>query len=353
MQNLKMHLMLALLVSASALSAQARVPRSLAVGVNTLSSSALGGTCYSIDTGSGLPCNAAQIVNPTEKHFFANIFASNSVSYLQDVRALMDHQANAGTVESLFSQTHDAEMELSTELAYRRRNFGVSLTPYQLKYYSFLRNRALPQLTMLASQEENLRIQFGGHIGEDSENEGSWGVEIRGVHRKFISNSFSLTDTLVDGKELLLATADQTAVYVEPGIVRKWSDHHWRPQISLVLAQLGFVDYKHPDFYSSPELHLGGSVSPPISIGMWTLGLDLNLSAEMSRWSDPIRLGSSYEVGTTRIMSSFGASDYALGFQMRYGAGTAGLVYQSRWLENWICENEWVQTLSLQVGLEF
>lgn len=324
-------------------------PRDLAIGQSTSTARGLGGACFAIDSGDeALPCNPAFTARETEQDFKAEFYFGNDVSYLQDVSTLVAGDGDEGTVRRLFSQTRASEMEANLEAAYRRPTFGIAVAPYRIVYSSMIRNQALPVVNLLAAQERSARVQLAGYAGDDW----SWGVQFRGVWRKFIAREFTLTDAAAEGGSSILDPETQNAFYIEPGLLREWTEHEWKPQLSLSLMQTGLVDRKHEAFPASPEFHVGGGIEPPVGIGRWLIGLDAALGSETRGWTDPLRLGTVYDVGMTRLSASVGGSDHAFGFLLRYGRATGGLTYRSRWIENWLGQDEWVRNVSLQLGVD-
>lgn len=327
----------------------AQAPRDLTLGPSGATARTLGGVCYSMDPGhQALPCNPAFIAREGGDEFKAEFFLGNNIAYLNDVTDLLAGQGDEGSVRRLFAQSRGSELEAQFEADYRRPTWGFGLTPYRVVYYSFVRNHSLPVVTVLAAQEQTLRGQLGGYIGDDW----SWGVQLRGVNRRLISQTFALTDVLVENGMDTLTPERQNAFYVEPGLLKEWTDEPWKPQFTMAITQLGYVDHKIEDFPASPELHVGGAVQAPIEIGRWALGADVALGSKTKTWSDPLRLGTSYEVGMTRLEASLGRSDQSFGFLLRYGWGTGGITYNSRYVENWLGDDEWVRTVAFQFGVQ-
>lgn len=322
-------------------------PRDLTLGISDETAKSLGNVCFATDVGAqAMPCNPAFIARESNPNFRAQIFAGNNISYLQDVSALLAGDGSQDNVHRLFNQTRASQMEANLEGGYRRPTFGLAFSPYRLTYYSFVRNSSLPVITLLAAQEQSLRAQFGSYIGNDW----SWGVQLRGVRRTFISKTFTLTDALAEDNRGLLEPERQNAFYIEPGILKEWTEERWRPQITFAVTQFGAVDRKVEDFPASPQWHAGAAIHPPVGLGNWEIGTDIVLDSKTSRWTDPFRIGSSYELGMTKISGSAGASDYAFGFQLRYHDFTGGLTYTSQLIDNWLGENEWVRTAFIQFG---
>lgn len=324
-------------------------PREFVLAVPTPTGHVLGGACFAVDTGDeALPCNPAFIAREVKSSFKADLLLGNNTQNLGDVTSLLSGDGNPETVRRLFAQTRPSEMEAEVEGAYRAPTFGVSIMPYRVLSYFLIRNSALPTMTLLAAQEQSAAVQFGSYWGDDW----SWGVQLRGVQRKFISQTFTLTDALAEGGSQLWAPQTQNAFYIEPGLLKEWSHVDWRPQLSIAVAQTGFVDVKSTDFATAPELHVGGAIHPPVGLGRLELGADAVFHSQIEDWSDPFRFAITYELGATRFLGSASRSDYALGFVLRYEEITGGLTYDSKWIQNWIGEDEWVRTVTLQIGVE-
>lgn len=339
-----------IIVSAIFASVAKAAPRELTLGLSTATGRSLGSSCFSVDAGDeALPCNPAFTARETQNDFKADLFFGNDIAYVQDVSTLLAGDGDEGTVRRLFSQTRASEMEANLEFAYRRPTFGFAIAPYRIVYYSMIRNQALPIVSLLAAREQSARMQLAGYAG----NEWSWGVQLRGVQRKFISRTFALTDAFAEGGSGIFDAESQNALYIEPGLLREWNDAAWKPQVTATLTQLGVVDHKNEDFPTSPQIHVGAAVEPPVGVGRLQLGIDASADSETQGWTDPFRLGSVYDVGMTRLAGSFGRSDQAFGFQLRYGAAVGGLTYRTRYIENWLGEDEWVRNVSFNFGVDW
>lgn len=310
---------------------------------------ALGGVCYATDVGAeALPCNPAFIAKDSDPDFRAQFFFGNNISYLEQVPRILSGDGTPEDVRELFDQTRSSELEGQIEAGYRRPTFGFAVMPVRWLYSSRIRNTSLPVLSILAAEERGVRAQFGSYV----DNDWSWGVQLRGVTRRFVVETFTLTDALAEGGRGLFAAETQKAFYVEPGLLKEWPDQAWRPQLTLSLTQWGVVDRKVEEFPASPEFHVGGSVRPEISLGELELGVDSRWRSGLSDWSEPFRLGGAYKIGVTNWAASVGRSDHALGFQVRYGRLRAGLTYSSQWIENQRGDDEWIRTTYLHVGFD-
>lgn len=333
----------------ASLAKAAPIPRDLTLGRSESTSKLLGGVCYTTDPGrQALPCNPAFISRETDPDFRVQFFAGNNISYLRDVGDLLSGDGSEETVDRLFSQSRPAEMEANIEGAYRQPMFGIAFSPYRVLYFTAIRNKALPIVTLLASREQSLRVQFGSYLGDDW----SWGVQFRGVRREYIGQTFSLADAAVEGGNSIFDTRSQSAFYVEPGLLKEWTESSWKPQMTFAVTQLGVVDHKSDYFPASPALHVGAAVHPEVSLGRWEVGVNADFHSDTKHWSDPFRLGSSYELGVTRFSGSVGRSDHALGFQVSYNDFYGGLSYTSRWIKNWFGSDEWVRTVFFEFGFD-
>lgn len=310
---------------------------------------ALGGVCFSTDVGAeALPCNPAFISRESEPDFRAQFFFGNNVSYLEEVPRILEGSGSREDVRRLFSQTRSSELEAQLEAGYRRPTFGVALMPVRWLYSSRIRNPSLPVMSILAAEERGVRAQFGSYV----KNDWSWGVQLRGVSRRYVVKTFTLTDVLAEDGKSLFSAEHQQALYIEPGLLKEWPEEPWRPQLTIAMSQWGFVDRKVEEFPASPEFHLGGAVRPEVALGELELGLDSRWRSGLVGWSDPFRLGGAYRLGVTRWAASAGRSDHALGFQIRYGRLQAGLTYSARWIENQLGDSEWIRTTFIHFGVD-
>jgi hypothetical protein len=326
------------------------IPRELPLGTSDFSHRSLGEACFAMDAVvDGLPCNPAFTAKERKSQFQTHIFFGNNVSYIRDVNDVLNNEADQKTIERLFNQRRSSEMEASIEAGYLHEKYGFEFTPYRLTYYSLVRNSSLPVITLYAGEEQSARTQLASYVNGDF----FFGVQLRAVQRKFILSEFALTDALVeDGKDDIFKTQDQRAVYFEPGMLWFPEDQPWSPQFSLVLTQLGAVDHKYDELPASPELHLGGSVKPPIHFGELELGTNLSLKSQYEKWTDLLRFAVSYTLGATQYVTSFTENQYALSFLLHYKSVRGGLTYDYKRFENLIGEMDQVGTVYLQVGIE-
>jgi hypothetical protein len=332
----------------SGLSANAlEIPRSIALGNSDFTSRSLSSACYGMDVLlSGLPCNPAFAAKERKSHFQTEFFFGNNISYVREVSKLVDGSGDQETVERLFHQKSSSEMEASIEASYVNENWGLSYSPYRLFYYALIRNSALPTVTLFAGQEQSLAAQ----IASFEEGNFYWGLQLRGVDRKFILSEFTLTDALASGGSHYFDTRSQRAAYLEPGILYSFEDKDWKPQFGLTVKNVGAVDHKYEELPTNPDWHLAGSIKPPVGYGELEFGLDLLFNSYTTNAGDIPRLGTSYKLGALQALGSYGDKEYSLGFLLHYDGWNGGLTYWRRKFENLLGEKDQTQTVYLELG---
>lgn len=337
------------LLFVSSLASAATIPRDLALGASDHTSKLLGWACVTMEqTDVALPCQPAMTAREDDADFKAQFFFGNNVSYVREVSDLVSGDGDAESVRRLFSQTHGSEMEADFEAGYRRPTFALAFAPSRIVYYSLIRNEALPQMTLLALQEQTVRMQLASYVGNDT----SFGVQFRGVRRKFVAGDFSLADAFAEDGKGLFDTQVQNGLFLEPGLMREWLGVAGRPKVSVMVRNLGFVSEKFDEFPTAPELLMGTSVHPELQYGELELGLAARFNSQTQGLSDPWRVAGIYRLGVTRYSVSAGRSDFAAGFMLLYKNLNGGLAYTTRLIENLRGEQESLRTVYLQAGFD-
>ena len=327
------------------------VPRSIALGNSDFTSRTLSYVCFGMDAlVEGLPCNPAFAAKERRNHFQAQFFFGNNVSYVHEVSKLLDGTADAGTVEKLFSQKSSAEAEANIQASYLSETWGVQFAPYRLYYYGLIRNAALPVVTLYAGQEQTLSAQIASFAGDNGNDHWFWGLQIRGVDRKFILSEFTLTDALASGGSKYFEKQNQRALYLEPGLLYEFAEKPWRPQVGLTIKNAGFVDKKFDEIPANPDWHVAGSVRPPVGYGELELGLNLRFNSYIEEFKDVPHLGLSYKLGAMQGLASYADREYSLGFLLHYENWNGGLTYWRKKYENLLGEKDQLQTVYLELG---
>lgn len=340
-------ILILLLILMAAKTFAVEVPRSLALGNSDFNSRSLSAACFGMDeVTNGLPCNPAFTAKERASRFQTEFFFGNNISYVQEVSDLLAGKGTAETVTSLFSQKTSSEMEARIEASYLRETWGLAYSPYRLFYYSLIRNSSLPVITLYAGQEQTLT----GQVASFADNDFFWGLQVRGVERKFILSEFTLTDALASGSSQYFQTHSQRALYLEPGVLYAFESKPWKPQAGLTIKNAGFVDQKYEVLSTSPEYHAAGSVKPPVGFGELELGLDFMFSTYQREARDVPRVGASYKLGAMQALGSYGDKEYSAGFLLKYDIWNGGLTYWRKKYVNLLGEQDQTQTVYLEFG---
>lgn len=288
----------------------------------------LGRSCFAFDLPADvLPCNPAFIAKEREGRFAANLSFGNNISYFEEASNLAKGKSDQESIRSLFSKRGQDDLFAKVELGYLTETFGWSITPLQVQYFSVFENPALPEIDLYAASEEGAKFQFGSYFSDNW----SWGVQLRYIQRKFISQRFFLTDALVSGgTEDLFKTKEQRIFTFEPGLLYAPIENDWNPETTLSVQNLGFVSRRDDGSPLKPELHLTSSITPELIYGRWGLGIDLFWSENVKAALDPVSVGTFYEFGLLRFLAGLSKWDSSVGFQVFDAWWNVGLTHAWR-----------------------
>ncbi len=325
------------------------VPRGLSSGRSDFKSHVLGDNCYSMDLLGSLPCNPAFLARDPKKNWNAHVFFGNNVQYYKDAKDVLDNRGDTATFQRLFNQTRSSDLEADLELGLRQDHYAFSLSPSKIAYYTLIRDRVLPYISLYASQEQVLRFQEAWKLS----NNFCFGIQARGVSRKLILSDFFLTDLVAEGgSDRLLNIRYQNIFYLEPGIVWEIPEINMKPQVSLVITQLGLADKKIDNLPVSPEAELGASIRPEVSNGVLELGTHLSLHSQSQRWTDLFSAAAIYSLGVAQFAISVRENQADLGFSLQLGKFQSGLLYDYQIFQNLIGERDERHTWYFEVGGE-
>lgn len=332
----------------ASLSARAyEIPRDIALGSSNFTDRTLNAACFGMDALiEGLPCNPAFTAKERQRQFQGQFFFGNNISYIHEVSRLLDGSGNPETVQKLFSQKSSSEAEASIQASYLQETWGVQFAPYRLFYYALIRNPALPTVTLYTGQEQSVSAQLASFY----QGNWYWGLQMRGVDRRFIMSEFTLTDALASGGSQYFETQNQRALYLEPGLLYEWADKDWKPQLGLTIKNAGFVDTKYDELPMSPDWHLAGSIHPPVGLGELELGLDLEFNSYIEEAREVPHLGASYKLGAMQALASYADTEYSLGFLLHYDNWNGGLTYWRKKYINLLGDKDQLQTVYLELG---
>ncbi len=323
-------------------------PRELILDGPAMASDSLGFTCVAIEDHDRIaPCNPAFVARSHKNQFQGRIYGGGQISYLTEVREITEQKATDESINRLFSKNSSIDMEAGVDLGGRFDNWALSVTPYRFVGYTVLRNPVLPQISLFAAQEQSAKYQFGSYVGDDW----SWGLQLRGVNRKFVSQTFTLADVATTPNSELLPVQTQSGFYVEPGVVKEWTEYEWRPTFSAVISQLGVTSRKYYEYPTDPEGILGFSVQPLSEDFDWELGVAARLAPPIKSAAEIWRLGSRLSFGALDLSTSVGASDWSLGFKFTWRTAFVGIQYQNRLIEDLLGQRQNIEVTYFQFGV--
>jgi hypothetical protein len=301
-------------------------PSSFASGRNGLAIQGLGNTCFSFDIGADtLPCNPAFMAMHNDQQFKVDLFGGNNFSHLSDAVALVQGTGQQSNVQTLFSAQSNSEFDAGVEAAYLNHNFGFAYEPFRVDYYSVFRNPALPQVTLFASVESQIRMQ----LASMSANDFYIGVQLRYLDRQYIASQFFLTDLLAENGQNILNPQEQQYYFVEPGLVYAPKSDYWNPQVSFNLINWGLHVDPNSMTDPVPEAHLGFAISPQVGWGRWGWAVDTNWNQNIVNPIDAFTLGSYYKMGILKAFGNISTTTSGVGFTVLYDHLNLGLSYTS------------------------
>lgn len=327
-----------------------RVPHSLASGRSDFVSRGLLESCYSIalsDISMGRPCNPAFLGLHQEEKFLVHAFVGNNVRYVADALEVINYKASTSTFRRLFNQSSDAEFEGDLELYYSKDDWTLSFSPSRVTYYSLIRNRVLPYISVYASQEHIARAQKAWTVTEDF----YVGLQARAVVRKFLFSEFFVADAVVEDSDLL-KTRYQSVLYLEPGFLWTPRDTEWEPQLSATVTQLGVNSRHYKHLPHDPEGEIGVSVKSVLGSGNLRFGPHVSLNRRSDRWEEHIRFSGVYEIEPVQIVGSFKINQGNAGVYYQRERFNGGLIYDVQYIENLQASDELLHTWYAQLGYE-
>lgn len=327
------------------------VPRVLTAGKSNFTWHTYYDACYSMESFlDSLPCNPAYLVKSQEvdQRLYGQIFFGSDVNYLKDVKAIIDNSAKTDAINRVLNENRSSELEAELELGSLYENWAWSFSPSRISYYSLIRDKALPWISIYASQEQVLRIQYAKKF----ENNFSAGLQLRGLRRQLIFSEFFLTDALVEGgSEKVLTIKTQNVLFFEPGLV--WAPDHkgYQPQVSLAITQLGAVDHRYAGLSTEPEGQLGVSIKPPTYDDLLELGIQASFHSQYNQAFELIRLAGSYKWMPVQIAGSFNDSHQDIGVLFRIGFAQAGIILNHEKFRDVLGRSDELNTYFFQLTL--
>jgi len=306
-------------------------------------------SCYALDVAADvLPCNPAFIAKERKSRINANLSFGNNVSYLKEAMDLSQGRANEESIQKLFSQHEDNELQTQIELGYVQETFGWSVTPALVNYSTSFYNQALPKISLYAALEEVAKLQFGSYLSDDW----SYGVQLRYVHRRFVASQFYLTDALVPDGRYLFEPRQQYLFFIEPGVMFAPKDSALAPEFTFMIGNSGFVNERFSELPVEPEYHFTSSINPELEYGRFSLGVDVNFNRKLREGPGPLTLGGFYEFGIARVFGSLARDENGIGLGIFNTWWNVGVTHRNESFQNPLDETITISKTLLFLGVE-
>lgn len=308
------------------------VPRNLTSGKSNFAWHTYYDGCYSMESFlPALPCNPASLIKlrdlksqTDDKNFYGQIFFGSNVEYVKDVKSILDNSAKTETVQRVLNENRSSELEADLEFGSLYKNWAWSFSPSRITYYSLIRDKALPWISIYASQEQVLRVQYAKKFGDSF----SAGLQLKGVRRQFIFSEFFITEALTEGgADNVLKNKTQNALFLEPGLTWAPENQAYQPQVSLAIMQLGTVDHRYEGLKTEPEGQLGLSIKPPSFEDLLELGIQASLHSQYNQVHELIRLAASYDLSPVQLAGSLNDTHQNIGVLLKIGPVQAGIIF--------------------------
>lgn len=242
---------------------------------------ALGNLCYTLDGPElGRPCSPARLADQNNDKFGANLEWGLGTERKTTAEKILNSEIDPALIAEVFRDTDPVLYSGGAEFYYQRSFWSLSFSPYKIWYYSHSRNPAYPLIDLHILEEKDLQFQLGSAITRQL----IVGTNIKLISRKFIHQSISFYDLLVD--EDILKTSEQNVLLVEPSLI--WNpvtDSDFKPELSLLVSNFGLQNKKYEGFSIDPTLHAGSSVG--ISKGLINFKIGFQADSQNPREAHP------------------------------------------------------------------
>lgn len=234
----------------------AELPSSMSFDYFGYKQMALGNLCYTFDSPYlGRPCHPARLADLSESKGGATLEWGLGTERKTTAEKILDSKIDPELIADVFRDTDPVLYSGGVEFYYHRSFWSFSFSPYKVWYYSHSRNPAYPLIDLHVLEEKDLQFQLGSAVGAQI----VVGTNVKLISRKFIHQSISLYDLLVE--EDILKTTEQKVLLIEPGII--WNpetNSQLKPELNLLVTNFGFQDKKYDGFSIDPTVHAGASL---------------------------------------------------------------------------------------------
>lgn len=293
-----------------------------------ISDAVAGSACVTMTPStSQVSCNPALAPLVEGSIFGVNLFFGNDYDTLYKNRDLMSEENKLKLAQNLLSEKRPVRFEGSAQLWWRSERVSFLYEPLRWTYFSRARNQAYPDIAVHAMQEQAVIGQYAMSSSKSLR----WGLQVRGVERKFIQDEFNLFDGL-SHMEDYFQVKKQQLLFIEPSVdVSLAADdpgvRQWNPRWSLMIQQLGVVDHKYAEAPVTPFVDTGLSVDIPVGFGEWQWGLSYRF-IENPDEERKFRLVTRYSLGLATFSAGYDPDEWSFGVLSTFRILGAGLMYK-------------------------
>lgn len=290
-----------------------------------------------------LPCNPAWTAFSKESDLGVSLLLSNGAAALDKVKPLLDKQITQEQIESLFKDSKVLQIEANADLYFRSKYLNGRFTPDTVKGFFVIRNEANPDIEIFAIEEKGFEFQSGIEVYSNL----FVGAQLRFLTRNFIRRQFKLLDLATPEGSQLLRAKNQNATYLEPGVAYIFPGR-WRPRVSVLMANLGWVSETFEELPNRAELQPGFGISPPLAWGTLDLTLDYRSLSFEEADLEKLRYGAAYHFGAMTLTAGLDANGLSGGVYYALLNLNAGLIYSTTKFLN--DDDYFSETVYVQLG---
>lgn len=268
--------------------------------------------CYAYeDETPGLPCNPAFLGLDRQSSGWVYGYGNNNLQFFQDVADIVRGPIRARELLAIVDHNSHDNFQLEGSVGYISNTWGINFIPDKLLLFTNFRNPALPRITVLAAREREIQFQLGSFFNK----EWSWGIQLRGVQRRFTYSDAYFSDHLTDNIDLLYSVMTQNAYYIEPSVLYAPEDNEWNPLFSFMITNLGQPDRNFQPYEFNPAARIGFSMGQNTDYG----NLKMGVTGQWLRQADIYRLFSG--IGLNYSYSYFQFFTTLSEFEQQVGVG--------------------------------
>ncbi|MEY4616030.1 MAG: hypothetical protein RJB66_990 [Pseudomonadota bacterium] len=273
--------------------------------------------CYAYeDSTPGLPCNPAFLGLDRQNTGWVYGYGNNNLQFFQDVADIVRGPIRAQELLAIVDHNSHDNFQLELSMGYVSSTWGVNVIPDKLVLFTNFRNPALPRITVLAAREREIQFQLGSFLSK----EWSWGLQLRGVQRRFTYSDAYFSDYMTGDADFLNSIRSQNAYYIEPSLLYVPESSDWNPLASVMITNLGKPDFYMDPYDYNPAAQFAFSIAPQTDYGTFKMGVT-------SQWVQQAEIN--------RIFSA------------------AGLTYSYSWFDLFTTVSEFEKQLGVSFNFEY